>query len=479
METFLIRAFQLIFSLSILVIVHEFGHFFFSKLFKVRVEKFYLFFNPGFSLVRFKKINGQWKVKWFSKNNSSNIREKTDDLGNKEYEIIPLDELDEESWSKYPQTTEWGIGWLPLGGYVSISGMIDESMNIEQMKQPAKPWEFRSKKAWQRLLIMLGGVLVNFVMALLIYSAVLFTWGQDYFEMKNTPMQFSELGHQVGYQDGDCILSADEVPLSRYSESTLLALIEAKQVVVLRNGEEIVLHMPTNLMADILKSKKGFLGPYTPAIVDSVIPNAPSTMFLKRHDKIIAIGDSIINSFFDVRNVLKNNQSDVLQITVVRENDTLIQLVPLTQEGLIGFSPMQLVSPQTESFSFWASIPAGIGYGIDKLSYYVRQMKFIFTKEGAASIGGFGAIGSMFAPVWDWHSFWETTAFLSIILAFMNVLPIPALDGGHVLFLFYEIITGRKPSDKFMTYAQSIGMLLLFSLLFYANGMDIIRAIFE
>lgn len=478
METFVIKALQLILSLSILVIMHEFGHFFFARLFKVRVEKFYLFFNPSFSLVKLKKIKGKWQVKWLSKN-LSNTRDRVNHKDEIVSELIPLEEFDDNDWRKYPESMEWGIGWLPLGGYVSISGMIDESMNVEQMKQPAKPWEFRSKKAWQRLLIMVGGVFVNFVLALAIYSAILFNWGEAYLDMDKTPMQFSQVALNAGYQNGDCIVAADGEKLGRYSESSLLSVIEAKKVTVLRNGEEITLNMPEKgLMSQILKEKQGFAGFYMPAIIDSVMPNVPAAKYLRKNDRIVAINDSSVALFSDISTQLKQNKAKTIKLEVVRDGKSIVQNIPLTKDGLIGFYAKSGIKPQVQYYGFFESIPAGINYGIEKLSFYIRQMKFIFTKEGATSIGGFGAIGGMFAPIWDWHSFWETTAFLSIILAFMNILPIPALDGGHVLFLLYEIIARRKPSEKFMIYAQTMGMLLLFILVFYANGMDIIRAIF-
>jgi regulator of sigma E protease len=480
METFFIRALQLILSLSILVILHEFGHFLFSRVFKVRVEKFYLFFNPYFSLIRFKKINGKWRVKYLSKNDPDNVREKINEDGTKGSEIIPTEAMADNDWRKYPESMEWGIGWLPLGGFVSISGMIDESMNVEQMKQPEKPWEFRSKKPWQRLFIMIGGVLVNFILALVIYSAVLFTWGETYLDMKNTPMQFSKVAMNVGYKNGDCIVAADHVELGRYSESNILSAMEAKDVTVLREGQRVNLKMPEGgLMAEVLKQRKGFATVYSPAIIDSVMPTYPAAKFLQKEDKITAINDSAVLTMNDVVKQLDKNKAKIVKVEIQRNGNTLVQNIPLNKDGKFGFIAKSIVKPQVQHFGFFESIPAGIKYGIGKLQYYVRQMKFIFTKAGAASIGGFGAIGGMFPSMWDWCSFWETTAFLSIVLAFMNILPIPALDGGHVLFLLYEMITGRKPSDKFLTYAQTAGMLLLFALLFYANGMDIVRALFR
>ena len=474
MEPFIIKALQLILSLSILIIAHECGHFFFARLFKVRVEKFYLFFNPSFSLFRMKKINGKWKFRWFSKNDS-NTKKQYNYKGEEETVVISAEELADNNWKKYPETTEYGIGWLPLGGYVKIAGMIDESMDTEQMKKPAQPWEFRSKKSWQRLVVMVAGVTVNFILAFLIYSAVLFTWGETYVDIKDTPMMFSEAAINAGFQDGDRIIEADGVELDRLSDGTLLAILEAKEVTVIRGGNKVTLQMPEKgLIRDILKDENGFLAPYLPAVVDSVMPGNPAAYFLQRNDQFVAINDTVnIRSFFDLTAFLQTNEEKTLQVTLLRNGDTITQDIPLNEEGKFGFSLKQIV--RVQEYSFWQSIPAGFSYGVNKLTSYVRQMKFLFTPEGMSNLSGIGGIGSMFPAAWDWHRFWENTAFISIVLAFLNILPIPALDGGHVVFLLYEMITRRKPSVKFMTYAQMIGMLILFSLFFWANGMDVFR----
>ncbi len=474
METFLIKAVQLILSISILIILHECGHFLFARLFKVRVERFYLFFNPNFSIFRMKKINGKWKFKWFAKNDKNTIK-RTNYRGEEETIIIPVEELDDNNWRKYPDSTEYGIGWLPMGGYVSIAGMIDESMNVEQMKQPAKSWEFRSKKAWQRLLIMIGGVSVNFILAFLIYSAILFTWGESYIDIKDTPMKFSETATDAGYQDGDYIIAADGKELGRYSENTLLAVLEAKEVTVLRDGQHVILKMPQGgLIQNILKDDSGFAFPYLPAIVDSIMQGSPAADFLQKNDQIIAINDTAkIKSFYDLIDFLDTNKEKELKVEILRNGKSITENIPLNDQGKFGFSNKQVLS--TDYYSFWQSIPAGFEYGFNKLSSYVYQMKFLFTKNGLSNLSGFGGIANMFPASWNWQSFWENTAFISIALAFLNILPIPALDGGHVLFLLYEMITRRKPSDKFMTYAQMMGMLLLLLLFFYANGMDVFR----
>ncbi|GHT57300.1 zinc metalloprotease [Bacteroidia bacterium] len=479
MESFIIKALQLILSLSILVVMHELGHFAFSKLFRVRIEKFYLFFNPSFSIFRMKKIGGKWRFKCFSRNDS-NVRRRYNYEGNEIEEVIPAEQLPADNWKRYPETTEWGIGWLPLGGYVKIAGMIDESFDKEQLQQSAQTWEYRSQKTWKRLLITTGGVLVNFVLALAIYSAVLFTWGNSYVEMRDTPMQFSETALSEGFRNGDCIIAADGKDLGRFSENAILSVLEAKTVTVLRNGETITLPMPEGgLIKLAMRKQKALMSPYLPAVVDSIMPDAPAAAVIKKGDKFLVVEKDTIHTFSELRNFLsKNDKKSSISAIVLRGNDTLLLDIPLDNKGLIGFAPQKSIIPKTETFDFWQSIPAGIDYGIQKLSFYVNQLKFLFSKEGVSNLSGFGGIGSMFAPAWDWMSFWENTAFLSIILAFMNILPIPALDGGHVLFLLYEMIFRRKPSDKFLIYAQTVGMILLLALVLYANGMDFVRAIF-
>ena len=415
METFLIRALQLIMSLSLLVIIHEGGHFLFSRLFKVRVEKFYIFFDPWFSLFKFKPKNSD---------------------------------------------TEYGIGWVPLGGYVKISGMIDESMDTEQMKQPAKPWEFRSKPAWQRLLIMVGGVLMNFLLAIFIYSMILFHWGDSFVSLQDMThgMKFNERAREIGFRDGDILLRADEKPLERFGVDMLRDIAEARTVTVLRDGKEAEVYMPEISLLDIAKDDPMFVTALVPNVVDSVIPGGGlDKAGIQKGDSLVAVNGERLNSWNALVEKLDNMQADA---EATGDKDASLQMV-YSRNGL-----RDTVTVRTDSL------------GVNTLKGYVNDMKYVFTKEGAKSVGGFGTIGSIFPKVWDWHRFWEMTAFLSIILAFMNILPIPALDGGHVLFLLYEIIARRKPSDKFMEYAQMVGMFLLFALLIWANFNDIMRFLF-
>ena len=436
METFLVKALQLILSLSILVLVHEFGHF--------RVEKFYLFFDPWFSIFKFKPKNSD---------------------------------------------TEYGVGWLPLGGYCKISGMIDESMDKEAMAQPPKPYEFRSKPAGQRLMIMVAGVLFNFLLALFIYSMVLFTWGDTFLPLKNVKagMDYSETFHNVGFQDGDILLKADDTELERFGEDCFRRVLNAQTVTVLRGGVETVIPIPEDMAQRVMRDKKGFASYRFPMVVRELgkteSGESPAAVAgLQPGDSIVSINGIVTPSFYEVGEVLaQNKDKDVLvgfyragiPQTLTLHTDTAGKM------GIYSVSPFDMYQTVTRKYGFFESFPSGVMLGVNTLKGYVSDMKYVFTKEGASSLGGFGTIGSLFPAEWDWHSFWMKTAFLSIILAFMNILPIPALDGGHVMFLLYEVIARRKPSDKFLEYAQVTGMFLLFALLIYANGNDIFRFFFK
>jgi len=447
METFLIRALQLMMSLSLLVIIHEGGHFLFARLFKVRVTKFYLFFDPWFSLFKFKPKNSE---------------------------------------------TEYGVGWLPLGGYVQIAGMVDETQDAEALKQPEQPWEFRAKPAWQRLLIMVGGVMMNFLLALFIYSMILFKWGDQYVSLQDMTygMEFNERAEEIGFRDGDILLSADEKPLERFNVDMLRAITEARVVKVNRDGQEVEVFMPEVSLLDIAKDDPAFVEPLIPNVVDSVVPGRPfAEIGIQQGDTLLAVNGAALSSYNAFINKLAELRADAeeagqktsnffliysragVRDTIAVQTDTLY-MVGATSKALADYKLTKL------EYGFFESFPAGIALGVNTLKGYVNDMKYVFTKEGAKSVGGFGTIGSIFPSVWDWHRFWEMTAFLSIILAFMNILPIPALDGGHVLFLLYEIIARRKPSDKFMEYAQMGGMILLFGLLIWANFNDVLRFLF-
>lgn len=475
METFLIKAAQLILAFAILVIIHEFGHFLFARIFGVKVEKFYIFFDPWTELFK-------WKPKKY-----------IGGLGKQKNISSHSDDSKEQSEKKsFWGDTEYGIGWLPLGGYCKIAGMIDESMDIEQMKQPAKDWEFRSKPAWQRLLIMIAGVLFNFLLAILIYAGIVYVTGEKFVTFKEAKMGMAYSGEakKIGFQDGDIPLSADGKDLLSPVEGRM-EIIQAKEVKVLRNGSDTVnISIPEDFIFRLDKEAKSdtatinFMTYRIPTRITQVMPGEGADKAGIKVGDIIYAVDSVRTPSLDVfLPTLARHPSETVKITVVRpsdsRNDTIVVPVSLSEGSKMGvgleIDPSAFFKAEEKKYNIFQSIPRGIQLGTDRLTSYAQSMKLVFTKEGAKSVGGFGSIGAIFPEKWDWIAFWNIAAFLSVALAFMNILPIPALDGGHVMFLLYEVITRRKPSEKFMEYAQMIGMGLLIFLLLYANGMDIIR----
>ena len=449
MET-IIKIGQLLLSLSILIVLHELGHFLFARLFKTRVEKFYLFFDPWFSLFKVKKGD-----------------------------------------------TEYGIGWLPLGGYVKISGMIDESMDKEQLSKPAQPHEFRSKKSWQRLLIMLGGVIVNLLLGFIIYTMVLFIWGEKYIPNKSLNEGIwvvDSVMHSAGLQTGDKVLTINGVEPERYS-SILEEMLYGGNMTVDRAGEEIELTIPTNLagmLSDNRIHKDGpLILPRIPFVIGAISDSSHNrNAGLLPKDRVLGINGTALTNYDQYKPVLDTLRGQTVTLSIMRENEPKSVTVNINQKGLIGVEVVTSLSQLeklgyftlvTYKYSFWQSIPAGFKMAKSKLQSYIRQFKLIFNFDTGAykGIGGFKAIGGLFPPVWHWQSFWELTAFLSLMLAFLNILPIPALDGGHVSFLLYEMVTGRKPGEKFLEYAQIIGMIMLLFLLLYANGNDVYRWILK
>ncbi len=444
-------------SISLLVLLHEGGHFFFSKLFGVRVEKFFLFFDLGI---------GKWSGKLFSH------KPKNSD-------------------------TEYGIGWLPLGGYCKIAGMIDESFDTEQMKQPEQPWEFRTKPAWQRLLIMIGGVLVNFLLALFIYSMILFTWGQSYVPVQNMTdgFRFNEEAKAYGFQDGDIPLSYDGKDFMILDADFYRNLSEAREVTVMRGNEKVSISLPGNLnLLEMLQTSPRFAEPLIPMSIDSIMPGSPAQKAgLAAGDRILSINghqvgnhNELIDELDRVNDIYKAattpaEQQKALTVMLVytHQNDTISRETTLDMKEnrptLGFFNTGRKYEAVHLEYGFFESIPAGIAYGWNVLKGYVSDLKYVFTTDGAKQLGGFGTIGNLFPADWDWYVFWKMTAFLSIILAFMNILPIPALDGGHVLFLIYEMITGRKPSEQFMIRAEYVGFGIVILLMVVANLNDILR----
>ncbi|MBO5901328.1 MAG: RIP metalloprotease RseP [Alistipes sp.] len=436
MEAILIKALQFFASLSLLVMIHEFGHYITARIFKIRVEKFYIFFNPWFSL--YKRKIGE---------------------------------------------TEYGIGWLPLGGYVSLAGMIDESMDLEQMKQEPQPWEFRTKPAWQRLIVMLAGITMNVLLAMAIYSGMLYTWGENYFHNDDMVYgySFNEAGEKLGFVDGDKIVSIDGEAIGNIREidKKLIIADDNRTVVVERGGENVTLTLPLEQLVAMREDQSiiGFYEPIVPFIIESVESDSSKEAGVMAGDKVITIDNNAISDFFAGKELLAKAQGRNAEIDIVRNAaDTLRLSVPINAEGKMGVS-IKMIAPRTVEYGFFESIPAGIRRTGREIASYWDQLKMIVNPKTKSykEVGGFIAIGNIFPSEWNWQSFWALTALLSVILAIMNILPIPGLDGGHALFTLWEIITRRKPSDKFLEVMQYIGLALLLLLLVYANGNDIIK----
>lgn len=451
MSPIVIQVIQFFLSLSILIVLHELGHFIPAKIFKTKVEKFYLFFDIKFSL--FKKKIGE---------------------------------------------TVYGIGWLPLGGYVKIAGMIDESMDTEAMKEEPKPWEFRSKPAWQRLIIMLGGVTVNFILAVIIYIGMAYKYGDEYIRMDSLKdgvwVVEENIGNKAGIQTGDKILAVDGNKLESF-RSVFIELINGSSVTLERDGKTIEKELPVDFISTLLEDedKVRFLSMRQPFIIKEVSPGSHNEgVDFREGDEVLSINGSPANYFDQVTPILENNKGQEVEVRVKRKDGRAATvLAKVNEEAKLGVGLSALTSEEYQEkgyfkieevkYSFMEAIPAGINKGVETLTSYAKQLKKIFNPSTGAykGVGGFAAIGSMFPDTWDWSAFWSTTALISIILAFMNVLPIPALDGGHVMFLLYEMVSGRKPSDKFLEYAQMVGFFLLIALLLFANGNDLYKAVFK
>lgn len=451
MSPILIKTIQFFLSLSLLIVLHELGHFIPAKIFKTRVEKFYLFFDVKFSL--FKKKIGD---------------------------------------------TVYGIGWLPLGGYVKISGMIDESMDTEAMAEEPKEWEFRSKPTWQRLIIMLGGVTVNFILAVIIYIGLAYAYGDQYIptdSLKDGVHVLSkEIGDKVGIQTGDKILAVDGEKVVEFN-SIIMEIVNGNSITIERDGQTIEKEIPVDFISTLLEDedKIRFLAPRMPFVISQVPPESANIdAGLMPLDQIVGIGNQEITYFDEAKSILESYKGQKVELSVLRENSERLQVPVIisdsakvgVQLGGMTYQDMEaigLLKVETKTYSFAESIPAGIDKGVTTLSNYVKQLKKIFNPSTGAykGVGGFAAIGGLFPDAWDWYAFWSATAFISIILAFMNILPIPALDGGHVMFLLYEMVTGRKPSDKFLEYAQMTGFFILIALLLFANGNDLYKWLFK
>lgn len=429
---------QFILAFSILVVLHELGHFLPAKWFGCRVDKFYLFFNPWFSL-----------------------------------------------WKKKVGETEYGLGWVPLGGYVKIAGMIDESMDKEQMKLPAQPYEFRAKPAWQRLIIMVGGVIVNFILALILFAMILFVWGEERLPVSNLKygLAADSLAASIGIKNGDNITGVNGKPLTYFGElPKQMMLTDKASLRINRNGTDTTVVLPQGFISKLTKNQlQGFVYPRFPFTVDNDDDVKYVSGKMQKGDRVIGINNQYFQFFDEYMAVKKNLKSQDIKLSLLRGTDTVQAIVKTNEKtatGLVPQDPGDLLGIEKKEYSFAESIPAGIKYGVAKLGEYITGIKLLFTsKEHKVSdnLGSVISIGKTFGGTWDWQRFWTMTALFSIILAFMNILPIPALDGGHALFTLAEMITGRKPSDKFMEYAQMVGMVLLLGLMLYAFGLDIWR----
>ena len=436
----LIQACQLILSLSILVTLHELGHFIPARLFKTRVEKFYLFFNPWFSVAK-KQIGD----------------------------------------------TEWGIGWIPLGGYVKIAGMVDESMDTEQLAKPAEPWEFRSKPAWQRLIIMCGGVFVNLILGIFIYICLVFAYGDTRLAPEDVTngLAVNPALYKYGFETGDVILESEGEKVENATDVNKFIMLRGARNFKVKHEDGVVekLTLPEDIEYTLFSA--GIMQPFSTRIlsntIDSILPESTAKDKLMKGDVLVSIGSQKIAYFDNTVDALYENRGKNVDVVFVRNNDTLSKQIKVKENGTIGFAPgdgklVQDTSKIQEiKYSLGESVSRGTSFGIHTLKDYASQLKFIFTEKGATSVGGFASIGKLFAPTWDWQIFWERTALISIILAFMNILPIPALDGGHVVFLIYEIITGKEAPQKVLEYAQYVGFFLLIGLMLYANGNDLFK----
>ena len=434
----LIKVIQFFMSLSLLVAIHEFGHFIVARIFKIRVEKFYIFFDPWFSLFKWKRGD-----------------------------------------------TEYGVGWVPLGGYVKIAGMIDESMDLEQMKAPVQEWEFRAKPAWQRFCVMVAGVVMNILLAMIIYSGIRYVYGESYMANEDVKWgyEFNEAAERMGFRDGDKFISVDGEPLDDVNEmrSRLLLTESDRTVVVERGGEQVTFTIPFEQLLE-MRRNRDYEDMYMirmPFIIDSVASASAIEAGLKAGDEVISCnGVDGVTAGMLTMDILPEHKGDTLSLGVKRAGESVMLRVPISAEGKIGVMyRTNVFQPRTRTFTFWQAIPAGITLAVDTIADYWEQLKLIFTPKTKMyeELGGFIAIGNIFPSEWNWMQFWSMTAFLSVILGVMNILPIPGLDGGHALFTLWEIITGRKLSDKFLEIMQYIGLAILLVLVVYANANDIIR----
>lgn len=501
MDIFLIKAAQLILAFVILVTIHEFGHYIFARIFGMRVSKFYLFFNPWFSLLKYNPRKGTLQIIAWTKKilkpgakgyfiNSKGKEEKNPEDYIEEPVALktlkvgkprPVENPDKPTW----RDTIYGLGWLPLGGYCAIDGMIDETTDASQLSAEPEPWEFRAKKPFPRLLVMMAGVIMNFILAIIIYIGIALYWGDRSvpFDQVSEGWDFAPELLSAGLRNGDMPVAIDGHKIDDTDDMVLWKFIQDGAVItVIRNHTDTVnVVIPSGTTAQYADPdhKRLPMSLRIPVVVSKLSPGEGAEKAgIEIGDRIVRVANDTTPSYTELQTALQTNAGKTVEVTVIRDSRTLTMPAKINEQGLLGIGltpPDEIYDFERVNYGFFESIPIGIGRGVDKLTSYVQSLKLLFTKQGAQSVGGFGAIGDMFPEKWNWESFWSLTAFLSVILAFMNILPIPALDGGHVLFTLYEIVTRRKPSEKFLGYAQTAGMLFLLLLLVYANFNDIYR----
>ena len=471
------KALQLIVALLILVTIHEFGHYFFARVFGIKVNRFYLFFNPWFSILKYRPDKGTLQLIGWTDKDGNEKAWKTFRVG-KEH---PARRDGKQSW----RDTLYGLGWLPLGGYCDIAGMVDETKSSKDLESEPQPWEFRSKAVHKRFMVMMAGVLFNFILAIVIYAGIAMHWGDRVvpFSAMTEGMDFSTEMQEAGFRNGDRLLSLDGKPLDAKDYSVAWDIIQPGATVeVLRDGRDTVsITITEKLLSSIITKDKDYKGMTIriPVVIANLMPGEPAEKAgLLKADRIVKVGNDTTPAITEFMPVLAANKGKTLPFTIIRNGNEMTLDVAVSDAGKIGIqmlSPAEIFKVEEVRYSLLGAIPRGWEIGTDRLASYVSSLKLVFSKEGAQSLGGFGTLGSLFPDSWDWYSFWQITAFLSVILAFMNIIPIPGLDGGHILFLFIELVTRRKPSDKVLEYANMIGMAFLFLLLIYANGNDIYR----
>lgn len=477
MESFLIKALQLIVALLILVTIHEFGHYIFARIFGIKVNRFYLFFNPWFSLLKYDPMKGTLQVIGWNDKAGNDKSWLTFRVG-KEHQPRPDGK---PTW----RDTLYGLGWLPLGGYCQIAGMVDETQSSKDLASEPQAWEFRSKAAYKRLLVMVAGVLFNFILAIVIYAGIAMHWGDRVvpFTAMNEGMDFSTEMQQAGFKNGDKLLSLNGKMLDAKDYSVAWDIVQpGAKVGVLRDGKDTLdITITDELIKSIATKGKDYAGMSirVPVIIANVISGDPAAEAgLQKADRIVKVGNDTTPTITEFMPALAAHKGEKLPMVIFRDGQQQTVDIAINDAGKIGIqmlSPVEIFDIEVVEYSALSAIPRGIEIGVDRLTSYVASLGLVFSKEGAQSLGGFGTLGSLFPDSWDWFTFWQITAFLSVILAFMNIIPIPGLDGGYILFLIIEMITRRKPSDKVLEYANMIGMAFLFLLLIYANGNDIFR----